>query len=61
MRVRATVVREGAAPQEALINIDDGTTAAEVAAAVERLNGRDSAIPFQMPGVVTPSPGRVPG
>lgn len=61
MRVRATVVREGAAPREALINIDDGTTAAEVAAAVERLNGQDSALLFEVPGVVTPSPGRAPG
>ncbi|WP_369211614.1 FtsK/SpoIIIE domain-containing protein [Streptomyces flavofungini] len=58
MRVRATVVREGAEPQEALINVDDGTTAAEVAAAVERLGSPVAALPFPPPGMVTPFPGQ---
>ncbi|QEV19539.1 FtsK/SpoIIIE domain-containing protein [Streptomyces alboniger] len=57
MRVRATVVREGAAPQEALINIDEGSTAAEVAAAVERLSNPRTLTPVS-PGVVNPLPGR---
>lgn len=60
MRVRATVVREGVAPQDAVINVDDGTTAAEVAAAVDRLYGRGSPVSFSTQGVVTPLPARAP-
>ncbi|MCX4235988.1 MULTISPECIES: FtsK/SpoIIIE domain-containing protein [Streptomyces] len=60
MRVRATVVREGAAPQDAVINVDDGTTAAEVAAAVERLRVRGGPASFAAQGVVTPLPGQAP-
>ncbi|MER5222155.1 FtsK/SpoIIIE domain-containing protein [Streptomyces flaveus] len=60
MRVRATVVREGVAPQDAVINVDDGTTAAEVAAAVDRLYGRGSPVSFSIQGVVTPLPARTP-
>jgi S-DNA-T family DNA segregation ATPase FtsK/SpoIIIE len=60
MRVRATVVREGVAPQDAVINVDEGTTAAEVAAAVDRLHGRGGPESFSTQGVVTPFPGRAP-
>lgn len=60
MRVRATVVREGVAPQDAVINVDDGTTAAEVAAAVERLQTRGGPASFAAQGVVTPLPGQAP-
>ncbi|MGI5197339.1 FtsK/SpoIIIE domain-containing protein [Streptomyces sp. CA-288835] len=60
MRVRATVVREGVAPQDAVINVDDGTTAAEVAAAVDRLHGWGSPVSFAAQGVVTPLPARAP-
>ncbi|QUI33256.1 FtsK/SpoIIIE domain-containing protein [Streptomyces alfalfae] len=61
MRVRATVVREGAEPQEALINVDDGTTAAEVAAAVEKLGNPLATPPFQTSRTVSPFPGRLQG
>ncbi|MCX4907944.1 FtsK/SpoIIIE domain-containing protein [Streptomyces sp. NBC_00878] len=60
MRVRATVVREGVSPQDAVINVDDGTTAAEVAAAVDRLHGRGDPVSFSAQGVVTPLPGQAP-
>ncbi|WP_406488687.1 FtsK/SpoIIIE domain-containing protein [Streptomyces phaeochromogenes] len=60
MRVRATVVREGVAPQDAVINVDDGTTAAEVAAAVDRLHGRGDPVSFSAQGVVTSLPGQAP-
>ncbi|MEU9879298.1 FtsK/SpoIIIE domain-containing protein [Streptomyces phaeochromogenes] len=60
MRVRATVVREGVAPQDAVINVDDGTTAAEVAAAVDRLHGQGDPVSFSAQGVVTPLPGQAP-
>ncbi|MFD9861975.1 FtsK/SpoIIIE domain-containing protein [Streptomyces alboflavus] len=60
MRVRATVVQEGAAPQEAMLSVDDGTTAAEVAAALDRLGGRREGFPvFSVPEVI-PITGRTP-
>ncbi|MCX4478601.1 FtsK/SpoIIIE domain-containing protein [Streptomyces cellulosae] len=44
MRVRTTVVQEGAAPQDAMISADEGVTAAEVAEALERAR-RGPALP----------------
>ncbi|AYL37532.1 FtsK/SpoIIIE domain-containing protein [Streptomyces sp. PDY-4] len=43
MRVRTTVVQEGAGPQDAMISADEGVTAAEVAEALRRVRrGLDS-------------------
>ncbi|WP_282794180.1 FtsK/SpoIIIE domain-containing protein [Streptomyces sp. CC224B] len=59
MRVRATVVRAGAAPRTALIDVDESTAAAELAAVVDRLDGRGG--PGPTPGVVVPMPGPFAG
>ncbi|MGV2915338.1 hypothetical protein [Streptomyces alfalfae] len=44
-----------------MINVDDGTTAAEVAAAVEKLGNPLATPPFQTSRTVSPFPGRLQG
>ncbi|MGW1542432.1 FtsK/SpoIIIE domain-containing protein [Streptomyces sp. NPDC002309] len=58
MQVRATLVWEGAAAQDAMISVGEGATAAEVAEAVRRLQRGGAALQFPTSGVVTPFPGR---
>ncbi|MFB7084875.1 FtsK/SpoIIIE domain-containing protein [Streptomyces sp. NPDC056296] len=59
MRVRVTLVREGVAPQDAILSVGEGVTAGEVAEAVRGMQ-QGGAAPQRWPsGVVTPFTGRL--
>ncbi|MFF9330179.1 FtsK/SpoIIIE domain-containing protein [Streptomyces sp. NPDC014776] len=57
MRVRTTVVQEGAAPQDAVISVEGDATAAEVADALRRLRHGGGSPRFPSIGGVTQLPG----
>lgn len=57
MRVRATVIREGSVPQDAVINVDEGVTAGEVAEALKRIHRDGGLVQFAASGTVRPFPG----